>query len=48
LHEDKSWLIKKSLYDMYEDIQDIKFIEDYIETSKTKEGTFIPSDELFL
>ncbi len=48
LHEDKSSLIRKSLYDMYEDIQDIKFIEDYIETAKTKEKTFIPADELFL
>nr|MDA3941542.1 DUF6290 family protein [Spirochaetia bacterium] len=35
-HEEKSTLFKKSLYEMYEDIQDIKFIESYIEKSKVK------------
>ena len=32
-HEDKSSLFKKPLYEMYEDIQDIKFIESYRESS---------------
>ncbi len=37
--------IKKSMYELYEDIQDIKFIEDYIETQKNRE--FITGEELF-
>ena len=46
-HEDKSTLFKKSLYEMYEDIQDIKFIESYIDDSANKEREFIKSDALF-
>ncbi len=46
-HEDKSTLFKKSLYEMYEDIQDIKFIENYIEESNTKTREFISGDDLF-
>ena len=44
-HEDKSTLLKKSMYELFEDIQDIKFIEDYIEKKENPE--FISSDDLF-
>lgn len=44
-HEDKSSLFKKSMYELYEDIQDIKFIEEQIETKKNRE--FISEDYLF-
>jgi hypothetical protein len=44
-HEDKSALFKKSMFELYEDIQDIKFIEDHI--SQRKDREFISSDELF-
>ncbi len=43
-HEDKSSLLKKSMYELYEDIQDIKFIEDHIENKKSQE--FISADDL--
>lgn len=46
-HEDKSTLFKKSLYEMYEDIQDIKFIDSYIEKSKRKKPQFLTGEELF-
>ena len=47
LHEDKSTLFRKSLFEMYEDIQDIKFVEQYIENTVKKARTFISGDELF-
>ena len=47
LHEDKSALFKKSLLEMYEDIQDIKFVEQYIENTGKEKHTFISGDELF-
>jgi len=43
-HEDKSTLLRKSLYEMYEDIQDIKFIEAYRETASNRK--YISGDEL--
>jgi len=45
-HEDKSTLFKKSMFELYEDIQDIRFIESYINDSKKKGEKFITSDEL--
>ena len=45
-HEDKSALFKKSLYELYEDIQDIKFIENYIEENKGSSKKYISSTEL--
>lgn len=47
LHEDKSTLFKKSLYEMYEDIQDIKFIERYVKESSKKKKNFVRAEELF-
>ena len=46
LHEDKSTLLKKSMYELYEDIQDIRFIENYIDDAKKGEKKFITGDEL--
>ena len=46
-HEDRSALFKKSLYEMYEDIQDIKFIDKYIDGSKKKKRKFVSADDLF-
>ena len=46
-HEEKSTLFKKSLYEMYEDNQDIKFIENYTEESNIKESEFVSGDDLF-
>ncbi len=44
-HEEKSSLLKKSMYELYEDIQDIKFIETHIVKRKKRE--FISGEELF-
>ena len=46
-HEDKSTLFKKSMFELYEDIQDIKFIEAYHKKSKKKKPGFIKGDTLF-
>jgi hypothetical protein len=46
-HEEKSTLFKKSLYEMYEDVQDITFIENYIEESNIKKREFVSGDDLF-
>ena len=43
-HEDKSSLFKKSMYELYEDIQDIKFIEDHIENKEKQ--VFISAEDL--
>lgn len=44
-HEDKSSLFKKSMYELYEDIQDIRFIEEHIALKQERE--FITGEELF-
>jgi predicted DNA-binding protein len=44
-HEDKSTLFKKSMYELFEDIQDILFIENHIENKKNAE--FISNEDLF-
>lgn len=43
-HEERSTLLKKSMYELYEDIQDIKFIEDHIKTKVDSE--YITGEEL--
>ena len=43
-HEDKSTLFKKSMLELYEDVKDIKFIEDHIENKKNQE--FISAEDL--
>ncbi len=42
---DASSLFKKSLFELYEDIQDIRFIEDHI--AKKEAPEFITGEELF-
>ncbi len=44
-HEDKSTLFKKSMYNSYEDIQDIKFIDRYLQKSKKKKPDFVSGDD---
>ena len=46
-HEDKSTLFKKSMQHLYEDIQDIKFIDKYINKSIKKKPEFISGDDFF-
>ncbi len=43
-HEDKSSLFKKSMYELYEDIQDLKFIEEKIE--KKENAVYISAEDL--
>ncbi|AFG36126.1 DUF6290 family protein [Spirochaeta africana] len=43
-HEDKSTLFKKSMYELYEDIQDIRFMEDYVNATQSRR--FISAEEL--
>ena len=45
-HEEKSSLFKKSMYELYEDIQDIKFIESYIDESRKKKKKYLTADDL--
>ena len=45
-HEDKSTMFKKSMYELYEDIQDIRFIESYISSNKKKSRKFLTAEEL--
>ncbi|PIE03622.1 MAG: hypothetical protein CSA81_01075 [Acidobacteria bacterium] len=45
-HEERSTLLKKAMYELYEDIQDIKFIEEHIETKKGRE--YITGEELLM
>ena len=47
LHEDKSTLLKKSLYERYEDVQDLKFVDRYIKKSLKKASRFVSADDLF-
>lgn len=46
--EDKSTLFKKSLMELYEDIQDIKFIESYIDSDDKSKKQYISAEELFI
>ncbi len=45
-HVERSTLLKKSMYELYEDIQDIRFIEERIESKKNPE--YITVEELFV
>ena len=46
-HEEKSSLLKKSMFDLYEDIQDIKFVDNYLEKKGFDKKNFVSADELF-
>lgn len=45
-HEEKSSLLKKSMFDLYEDIQDIKFVDNYIEKKGLNMKNFVSGDDL--
>lgn len=47
LHEDKSTLFKKSLYELYEDVQDIKFVDKYIKDTSKRKRRFVAAADLF-
>ena len=42
-HEEKSSLLKKSMFELYEDIQDIKFVDTYLER---KDSTRVISSQV--
>lgn len=44
--EDKSTLFKKGLQELYEDVQDIRFIESYCDDADEVEPQFVTIDEL--
>lgn len=46
-HEDKSTLFKKSIYEMYENVQDIKFVDKYIKNSSKRKRRFVTASDLF-
>ena len=46
-HEEKSSLLKKSMFELYEDIQDIKFVDKYFEKKGFNKKNFISADQLF-
>lgn len=43
---DTSTILKKSLWEMYEDVKDKEIIEDFEKKEKTKKTQFISFDEL--
>jgi predicted transcriptional regulator len=45
-HEEKSSLLKRSMFELYEDIQDIRFVDTYLETKGSGKEHFVPADEL--
>jgi hypothetical protein len=46
-HEEKSSLLKKSMFELYEDIQDIKFVDKYLNKKGFDKKNFISAEELF-
>ena len=45
-HEEKSSLLKKSMFELYEDIQDIKFVDKYLKKKGFDKKSFISGDDL--
>jgi hypothetical protein len=45
-HEEKSSLLKKSMFELYEDIQDIKFVDRYFAKKGFDKNTFVSGDDL--
>ncbi len=45
-HEEKSSLLKKSMFELYEDIQDIKFVDAYLEKKGFDKKNFVSGDDL--
>lgn len=46
-HEDKSSLLKKSMFELYEDAQDIRFVDAYLEKNGLQKEQFVSGDDLF-
>ncbi len=46
-HEDKSNLFKKLLYEMYEDVQDIKFLDTFIKKISKRKRGFVAAANIF-
>ena len=46
-HQDKSSLFKKSMFELYEDVQDIKFVDNYFDKRGFDKKNFVKSDDLF-
>ncbi len=45
-HEEKSSLLKKSMFELYEDVQDIKFVDNYLEKKGFDKKNFVSSEDL--
>ena len=45
-HEEKSSLLKKSMFELYEDTQDIRFVDAYLEKKGLQKENFVSGDEL--
>lgn len=45
-HEEKSSLLKRSMFDLYEDIQDIRFVDTYLETKGVAKENFVSGEDL--
>jgi len=46
-HEDKSSLLKKSMFELYEDAQDMRFVDAYLEKNGLQQEQFVSGDDLF-
>ncbi|MDA3950478.1 MAG: DUF6290 family protein [Spirochaeta sp.] len=45
-HEEKSSLLKKSMFELYEDTQDIRFVDTYLEEKGLRKENFVSADDL--
>ena len=45
-HEEKSSLLKKSMFELYEDTQDIRFVDAYLEKKGLQKENFVSGDDL--
>ena len=45
-HEEKSSLLKRSMFELYEDIQDIRFVDTYLETKGIARENFVSGEDL--
>jgi hypothetical protein len=45
-HEEKSSLLKKSMFELYEDTQDIRFVDEYLEKKGLQKENFVSGDDL--
>ena len=45
-HEEKSSLLKKSMFELYEDTQDIRFVDAYLDRKGLQKENFVSGDDL--